>query len=129
MTDLDGGGIGPLYLAMPDPPATFGSYPATVRLVSRLAWPVDVGAVLDGYYIDTAALVVGAVDHPVVAAAGAVQTLQPEFKWLADLLSHEICRFRTGAVSPPPPARRGSRVPSRCRGPGLCLTNLSACLV
>src|SRR5205823_1531668 len=50
---------------------------------SKLAWPVDVGAVLDGHHVDAAALVVNAVNHPVVAAAGAVQTLQPEPEWLA----------------------------------------------
>jgi hypothetical protein len=34
-----------------------------------LPWPADVGAVLDGYNIDCAPMVVDAVDHQVVAAA------------------------------------------------------------
>ena len=44
---------------------------------------VDVGAVLDGHDVDTAVLVVDAVDHPVVAALGAVQPFEPKLEWLS----------------------------------------------
>jgi len=47
------------------------------------AWPVDVRAVLDGDDSDQAAAVVDAVDHPVVASAGAVQPGQAEPERLA----------------------------------------------
>src|SRR5215831_11526204 len=53
---------------------------------SRLVWPVDVRAVLNGHHLDAAAASVDAVDHPVVATAGTVQALQPELEWLAHLL-------------------------------------------
>src|ERR1022692_845724 len=57
--------------------------PPTGRL-SELPRSVDVGAVLDGYDVDTAVLVVVAVDHPVVPAPGAVQPVEPELEWLSD---------------------------------------------
>jgi len=47
------------------------------------AWPVEVRAVLDGDDSDQAAAVVDAVDHPVVASAGAVQPGQAEPERLA----------------------------------------------
>jgi hypothetical protein len=50
-----------------------------------LAWPVDVRAVLDGDDSDQAAAVVDAMDHPVVASAGAVQPGQAEPERLAGL--------------------------------------------
>jgi hypothetical protein len=40
--------------------------------------------VLDGHDVDPSVLVVDAVDHPVVAPAGAVQPIEPELQWLAD---------------------------------------------
>src|SRR5215472_17317942 len=46
--------------------------------------PVDVGAMLDGHDVDPVVLVVDAVDHPVVAAAGTLQPRQPELQRLAD---------------------------------------------
>jgi len=46
--------------------------------VFRVAWLVNVGAVLDGRDVDPAAVAVDAVDHPVVAAAGAVRPFQPD---------------------------------------------------
>jgi hypothetical protein len=39
--------------------------------------------VLDGHDIDPTAVIVDAVNHPVVAAAGAMQTLQPQLERLA----------------------------------------------
>ena len=45
-----------------------------------MPWSVDVGAVFDGHDVDAAVLVVDAVDHPVVAAAGAVQPVEPELE-------------------------------------------------
>ena len=50
---------------------------------SELPRSVDVGAVLDGYNVDTAVLAVDAADHPVVAAASAVQPVQPELERFA----------------------------------------------
>ena len=55
----------------------------TDRALSELPWSVDVGAVFDGHDVDTAVLVVYAVDHPVVAAPGAVQPVEPELERLA----------------------------------------------
>jgi len=40
--------------------------------------------VLDGHDVDAAALVVDAVDHPLVAPAGAVQPVEPELERPAD---------------------------------------------
>jgi hypothetical protein len=40
--------------------------------------------VLDGQDVNAAVLVVDAVDHPVVAAPGAVQPVEPELERLAD---------------------------------------------
>jgi hypothetical protein len=47
------------------------------RRLSELPWSIDVGAVLDGHDVAAAVLVIDAVDHPVVAAAGAVQPVEP----------------------------------------------------
>src|SRR5215831_12168107 len=46
--------------------------------------PVNVGAVLDRHDRDRAEVVVNAVDHPVVAAAGAMQSGKAELERLAD---------------------------------------------
>src|ERR1017187_3403448 len=57
--------------------------PLTCQLTGRLSelpWSVDVGAVFDGHDVDAAVLVVDAIDHPVIAAAGAVQPVEPELK-------------------------------------------------
>src|ERR1700730_886759 len=51
---------------------------------SELPWAVDVGAVFDGHDVDAPVLVVDAVYPPVVAAAGAVQPVEPELERLAD---------------------------------------------
>jgi hypothetical protein len=45
--------------------------------LSELPWSGDVGAMFDGHDVDAAVLVVDTVDHPVVAAAGAVQPFEP----------------------------------------------------
>ena len=52
-------------------------------LRSVLACPIHVGAVLDGHDRDGAKIVVNAVNHPVVAAAGAVQSGKAELQRLA----------------------------------------------
>ncbi len=39
---------------------------------------------LDGHDIDSVTVVVDAVDHPVVAAAGGVQPVKPKLERLAD---------------------------------------------
>jgi hypothetical protein len=47
-----------------------------VMPLSVLAWPVNVGTVLDGHDRDYVQLLVDAVDHAVVATPGAVQSGQ-----------------------------------------------------
>jgi len=67
--------------------------------LSELSWPVDVGAMFDGYDADLAIVVIYAVDHPVIAAAGAVKTLQAEHQRLADparVLGKRAGRARSG---------------------------------
>src|SRR6516165_4909450 len=56
--------------------------------------PVDVRAVLDGHDVDPTAVIIDAVDHPVVAAAGAVQPLESQLERLAD----PVWAFRQGTV-------------------------------
>ena len=51
---------------------------------SKSSWPVDVGAVLDGYDGDQALLVIDAVDHAIIPAACAMKSLKAEFQRLAD---------------------------------------------
>src|SRR6266568_5542021 len=64
------------------------------RRCSQLAWPVDVGTVLDSYHVDPAAVVVDAVDHPLVAAAGTVQALEPKL----ERLTHPVRIVSQGTV-------------------------------
>jgi hypothetical protein len=45
---------------------------------------VDIGPVLDGHNVDALTLVIDAVDHPVIPAPRAMQSLKPELKRLAD---------------------------------------------
>ncbi len=54
-----------------------------LRERSELSWPVDVGAVLDGYDGDQALLAVDAVDHAVIPAACALKSLKAELQQLA----------------------------------------------
>jgi hypothetical protein len=71
--------------------------------------------VLDGHHVDAAVLVVDAVDHPVIAAAGAVQTPQPEPERLATrcgLAASDPYRNSTTAVA----TFSGSRASARRAG-------------
>jgi hypothetical protein len=52
-------------------------------LRSVLAWPVHVGAVLDCHDRNGVQVIVDAVDHPVVASPGAVQSGEAELEWRA----------------------------------------------
>jgi hypothetical protein len=49
-----------------------------------LAGTIDIGTVLDGHNVDTLVLVIYAVNHPVISAPRAMQSLEPELKGLAD---------------------------------------------
>src|ERR1022692_4251421 len=73
----------------------------TDRRLSELPWSVDVGAMFDGHDVDTAVLVVDTVDHPVVAAAGTVQPVEPELERLADpvLAASDPYRNSTAATA------------------------------
>jgi hypothetical protein len=64
---------------MPQTPVT-----PTLGGLSELTRPVHVGPVLDGHNCDGAKIVVNPVDHPVVAAPGAVQSGEAELQRLAD---------------------------------------------
>src|SRR5215471_919643 len=64
------------------PDATLPVEPA--RRCSRLPRPVDVRTVLDGHDVDPTAIIIDAVNHPVVPTAGAVQPLQPKLERLTD---------------------------------------------
>jgi hypothetical protein len=56
----------------------------SLRERSELSWPVDVGAVLDGYDSDQSLLVINAVDHAIIPAACAMKSLHAELQGLAD---------------------------------------------
>jgi thiazole synthase ThiGH ThiG subunit len=53
-------------------------------LRSVLAWPANVGAVLDCHDRNAVQVIVDAVDHPVVASPGAAQSGEAALEWLAD---------------------------------------------
>src|ERR1700730_6633990 len=86
---------------------------------SELARPVDVRAVFDGDDGDKVLVIVYAVDHPIVAPSGAVQSLQAELEGLA----HPVRAFSQRAVEELDDRRRDflgepGQCAARCCSPG-----------
>src|ERR1017187_1210352 len=96
-----------------------------------LAGAVDIGAVLDGHKVDALVLVVDAVDHPVISAPGAMQSLEPELQRLADAVRIRRQRpvaelnHRRRYVLCPPPAASSAR-PSRISASRSSLSRMSS---